>query len=297
MLLAWIALAAFVAAALALDLRGHGGRKMSTRTALGWSLGWTAIGVAFALVVLLVQDGAAASEYLAGFLIEKSLSLDNLFVFAILFGSSRCPTTSAEGARVGHRRRDRAAHDLHPRRRRRARRVPCDDVRARCAAAVHGDQNRPPDRRGDRPRSHARDAHAAARRAAARRSTTTTGSSRAGRQAPGDAAAGGARDGRRLRRDVRDRLDPGDLRDHARHVRRLRRKRVLAARDGLALLPARRRARPLPLPQRRPRRDPRVRRREAAAGRRVAPVDRAVARRDRRLAGGGGDRLGDRRAA
>jgi tellurite resistance protein TerC len=91
MLLAWIALAAFVAAALALDLRGHGGRPMSTRTALGWSLAWTAIGVAFAGVVLLVQDGAAASEYLAGFLIEKSLSLDNLFVFAILFGFFQVP--------------------------------------------------------------------------------------------------------------------------------------------------------------------------------------------------------------
>jgi tellurite resistance protein TerC len=91
MLFAWIALAAFVAAALALDLRGHGGRKMSTRTALGWSLAWTAIGVAFALVVLLVQDGAAASEYLAGFLIEKSLSLDNLFVFAILFTFFKVP--------------------------------------------------------------------------------------------------------------------------------------------------------------------------------------------------------------
>ncbi|HKG03257.1 MAG TPA: TerC/Alx family metal homeostasis membrane protein [Conexibacter sp.] len=91
MLFAWIALAAFVAAALALDLRGHGGKPMSTRTALGWSLAWTAIGVAFALVVLLVQDGAAASEYLAGFLIEKSLSLDNLFVFAILFTFFKVP--------------------------------------------------------------------------------------------------------------------------------------------------------------------------------------------------------------
>jgi tellurite resistance protein TerC len=91
MLLAWIALAAFVAAALALDLRGHGGRPMSTRGALGWSLAWTAIGVAFALVVLLLDDGAAASEYLAGFLIEKSLSLDNLFVFAILFTFFKVP--------------------------------------------------------------------------------------------------------------------------------------------------------------------------------------------------------------
>jgi len=91
MLLAWIALAAFVALALALDLRGHGGKPMPTRTALGWSLVWTAIGVAFALVVLLIDDGPAASEYLAGFLIEKSLSLDNLFVFAILFGFFKVP--------------------------------------------------------------------------------------------------------------------------------------------------------------------------------------------------------------
>jgi tellurite resistance protein TerC len=91
MLLAWIVLAAFVAVALALDLRGHGGRSMPTRTALVWSLAWTAIGVAFALVVLLLADGAAASEYLAGFLIEKSLSLDNLFVFAILFAFFKVP--------------------------------------------------------------------------------------------------------------------------------------------------------------------------------------------------------------
>jgi tellurite resistance protein TerC len=91
MLLAWLALALFVAAALALDLRGHGGRPMGTRTALGWSLAWSAIGVAFALVVLLVEDGAAASEYLAGFLVEKSLSLDNLFVFAILFAFFKVP--------------------------------------------------------------------------------------------------------------------------------------------------------------------------------------------------------------
>jgi len=91
MLLAWIALTAFFAAALALDLRSHGGRSMSTRSALGWSLAWTAIGVAFALVVLLIDDGAAASEYLAGFLIEKSLSLDNLFVFAILFTFFQVP--------------------------------------------------------------------------------------------------------------------------------------------------------------------------------------------------------------
>lgn len=88
---AWIGLAVFVVAALALDLRGHGGRKMPTRTALFWSIGWTLIGLAFTGVVLLLKDGTAASEYVAGFLIEKSLSLDNLFVFAILFTFFKVP--------------------------------------------------------------------------------------------------------------------------------------------------------------------------------------------------------------
>jgi tellurite resistance protein TerC len=88
---AWIGLAVFIVVALALDLRGHGGKKMSTRTALFWSIGWTLIGIAFTGVVLLIEDSTAASEYMAGFLIEKSLSLDNLFVFAILFTFFKVP--------------------------------------------------------------------------------------------------------------------------------------------------------------------------------------------------------------
>ena len=56
-----------------------------TRKALIWSIGWTVLGLAFAGVVAALQDGQAAGEYVTGFLIEKSLSLDNLFVFAVLF--------------------------------------------------------------------------------------------------------------------------------------------------------------------------------------------------------------------
>jgi len=56
-----------------------------TRKALGWSIGWTVLGLPFAGVVAALQDGQAAGEYVTGFLIEKSLSLDNLFVFAVLF--------------------------------------------------------------------------------------------------------------------------------------------------------------------------------------------------------------------
>jgi tellurite resistance protein TerC len=87
----WIALTAFVALALAADLYLTRGRTPSLRSALAWSAAWTAIGVAFAAVLLALDGGRAASEYLAGFLVEKSLSLDNLFVFAVLFGYFAVP--------------------------------------------------------------------------------------------------------------------------------------------------------------------------------------------------------------
>jgi tellurite resistance protein TerC len=61
------------------------------RSALVWSVVWTAIGTAFAALVLAFGSGAQAGEYLAGFLIEKSLSLDNLFVFAVLFSFFAVP--------------------------------------------------------------------------------------------------------------------------------------------------------------------------------------------------------------
>ena len=90
-MLAWIALSAFVVLALAVDLRKGERGVPSLRSALGWSLAWTLAGVAFAVPLALGGDGAAAGEYLAGFLIEKSLSLDNLFVFAVLLSFFAVP--------------------------------------------------------------------------------------------------------------------------------------------------------------------------------------------------------------
>ena len=84
-MLPWLGLTAFVVAALYLDVRLGGHRAPSLRSALLWSVIWTALGLSFAAVLLLWRDGEATGEYLAGFLIEKSLSLDNLFVFAVLF--------------------------------------------------------------------------------------------------------------------------------------------------------------------------------------------------------------------
>ena len=90
-MLPWIAVIAFVAAALLVDLRVAGRGTPSLRSAAVWSVGWIVIGVAFAGVLLVLDGGRAASEYLAGFAVEKSLSLDNLFVFAVLFGFFAVP--------------------------------------------------------------------------------------------------------------------------------------------------------------------------------------------------------------
>jgi tellurite resistance protein TerC len=46
---------------------------------------WIAIGLGFTLVMLWWQGGQAAGEYVAGYLIEKSLSVDNVFVWAVIF--------------------------------------------------------------------------------------------------------------------------------------------------------------------------------------------------------------------
>jgi tellurite resistance protein TerC len=90
-LLSWLALGAFVLAALAVDLVAGSRRAPSLRRALAWSVAWTAIGAGFAAVLLAFDGRAAAEAYLAGFLIEKSLSLDNLFVFAVLFAFLAVP--------------------------------------------------------------------------------------------------------------------------------------------------------------------------------------------------------------
>jgi tellurite resistance protein TerC len=98
-MLPWLALGAFVLIALAIDLRADNHAAPSMRSALLWSVLWTGIGAAFAGVLLLTGAGStAAEEYLAGFLIEKSLSLDNLFVFAVLFSFFAVP--AAERHRV-----------------------------------------------------------------------------------------------------------------------------------------------------------------------------------------------------
>jgi tellurite resistance protein TerC len=83
---AWIAFTGVILALLAIDLLAHRGAKaVSTREAAVWSAIWVALGLGFAVVLWTWQGPTAAGEYLAGFLIEKSLAVDNIFVFALLF--------------------------------------------------------------------------------------------------------------------------------------------------------------------------------------------------------------------
>jgi tellurite resistance protein TerC len=95
---AWGALLALIVTLLAIDLALHRGEhEPTTGRALIESSAWVACGLGFSGVVLLFFGGQAFGEYLSGYVIEKSLSIDNVFVWAIIFSSFAIP------ARYQHR--------------------------------------------------------------------------------------------------------------------------------------------------------------------------------------------------
>ena len=96
----WALFLVFVAGCFVVDLAlGHRGDKpVSLREAALWSGVWAGVGVLFSLVVLSLGSGEAAGEYLAGFLIEKSLSVDNIFVFAMIFAYFAVPAAAQHRA-------------------------------------------------------------------------------------------------------------------------------------------------------------------------------------------------------
>jgi tellurite resistance protein TerC len=89
---AWVAVIAFIVAMLMVDLLFHrDAHAIETREALTWSAVWIAIALAFGGVLWATLGSEAAGTYYAGWLIEKSLSVDNLFVFALLFSFFAVP--------------------------------------------------------------------------------------------------------------------------------------------------------------------------------------------------------------
>src|SRR4030066_2347562 len=94
----WAAFIGFVLAMLALDLFVFGGRKahkVGVKEAAAWSLVWVSLALAFNAGLWWDLNGTAgpeiadrkALEFLTGYLIEKALSVGNVFVFLLIFSS------------------------------------------------------------------------------------------------------------------------------------------------------------------------------------------------------------------
>ncbi len=105
--LMWIGFGVFVVAATLVDLyllRSRGDRPVSMRQALAWSAVWVALAGAFAAWLWWHLDttagravaNAKAGEFVTGYLIEKSLAVDNIFVFLMLFTYFAVPAALAK---------------------------------------------------------------------------------------------------------------------------------------------------------------------------------------------------------
>ncbi|WP_082695682.1 TerC family protein [Mycobacterium sp. IS-1742] len=82
----WGVLIAAIALMLAVDLLLHRDNHMiGFREAAVWSAIWIAAGLGFGVVLWWIYGGEVAGTYYAGYLIEKALSVDNVFVFALIF--------------------------------------------------------------------------------------------------------------------------------------------------------------------------------------------------------------------
>ena len=89
----WIGFNAFVLAMLAVDLlifhkEAH---EVRVREAATWSVIWIALALLFGVGVAQFMGREAGLEYFAGYLIEKALSVDNIFVFVLIFSFFRVP--------------------------------------------------------------------------------------------------------------------------------------------------------------------------------------------------------------
>jgi tellurite resistance protein TerC len=89
----WVGFNAFVLGMLALDLfvfhrKAH---EVSLREAAGWSVFWVALALTFNAGVWRVLGPERGLEFLTGYLIEKALSVDNIFVFVLIFSYFNVP--------------------------------------------------------------------------------------------------------------------------------------------------------------------------------------------------------------
>lgn len=88
----WLAVIGFILVMLAIDLFAHRNAKaIEVKEAAIWSLIWVTFGIAFGLVVWSMYGAEFAQQYFSGFVIEKSLAVDNVFIWAMIFAAFSIP--------------------------------------------------------------------------------------------------------------------------------------------------------------------------------------------------------------
>lgn len=89
----WIAFNGFVLVLLALDLGvfHRTAHEVTVREAAAWSAVWIGLALAFGAVLYVWQGPDVGLQFLTGYLIEKALSVDNIFVFVLIFGALGVP--------------------------------------------------------------------------------------------------------------------------------------------------------------------------------------------------------------
>jgi tellurite resistance protein TerC len=89
---AWIVLGAVIVSSVVVDLLAHRGNKSRGRgTAILWSSFWIGLAVAFGAWIAAAFGTEWAEDYFTAYLVEKTLSIDNLFVFIVIFSRLKIP--------------------------------------------------------------------------------------------------------------------------------------------------------------------------------------------------------------
>ena len=92
-LVAWAATVGLIIALLVLDLAasGRGPHEVGFREAVFWSIFYTVVAIAYGVVFALIEGWTSGTEFFAGYIVERSLSVDNLFVFVIIMSTFAVP--------------------------------------------------------------------------------------------------------------------------------------------------------------------------------------------------------------
>lgn len=95
---AWLATIGLILVLLTVDFLGHvrTPHEPSLKESATWSAGYVAVALAFGVVVWVVGGSDFGQEYFAGYITEKSLSLDNLFVFVLIMASFKVPRVNQQ---------------------------------------------------------------------------------------------------------------------------------------------------------------------------------------------------------